>query len=909
MTAYSWCRFSEIPNDHIEENTEFLAKMIQDTRLLLEPLHSKLYETETEMLQSVQCLQSETNFNQKELEWVKNIESYSLMDLDDRLRYLDVSLDDTIDQALKGVAAVKELEYLSAKFRIDPGDFTILRNAAPMLQHARDIIHPHKNLQVAMEAFTSLSWFEGKERIAEYDEESSGHINRLQKLTESFSAWNMLQEYKAFAISSKEFIDLMLTLYSVDLKDRHWKQLSFLTNGGTSTKLSQLWTDDILNQKPKIEEIISIAKRENQLKASFDAVKDEWMAAKIHLITYKASGEVFLEQSSTTDTMEKLEDTIMMLNNMISNRASSYFREDVKLFLKELANVEEGMQLWLSTQSVWSYLEAVFDGGDIAAQMPEEAELFSQINVAYLNNVSKATQNPLLLELFKGDEIRDKFVYVLDELEKCQKSLTAYLESKRKLFPRFYFVSDSTLLEILSNGSDPRSVQKHFQSGLFDGIDHLLFESDTGNVATHIVSKEGEVVKLKSPLYISGPAEDWLTSLVEMMKDTMRYEARRAAKDVQKLTINQFIFSRPAQMALLGIQIKWTADVQSALLQLHLGKKAALKKVLSAYEITLSSLVHLTLSSSLSDMERMSLETCITIFIHLKDVIVELINKRVEDPKSFDWLKHCRFRWREDKQTVMISICDNDFEYGYEYLGVKERLVMTSLTDICYVALTQAVGMNCGGAPAGPAGTGKTETTKDLGATLGKYVVVFNCGDQLDHHMMGRIFKGLAQAGFWGCFDEFNRIDLDVLSVCAQQLNCVFTALKERKKSFVFTDGDIITINPDVGYFITMNPGYAGRQELPENLKALFRGVTMMAPDRRMIMKVKLAAAGFQESEVISRKFDSLYTLCEQQLSKQPHYDFGLRNILSVLRTAGAAKRANPDMYVTFHTFFSQTVY
>uniref|UniRef100_A0A8C2JKF3 Dynein heavy chain 10, axonemal-like n=1 Tax=Cyprinus carpio TaxID=7962 RepID=A0A8C2JKF3_CYPCA len=207
----------------------------------------------------------------------------------------------------------------------------------------------------------------------------------------------------------------------------------------------------------------------------------------------------------------------------------------------------------------------------------------------------------------------------------------------------------------------------------------------------------------------------------------------------------------------------------------------------------------------------------------------------------------------------------------------------------------QALSMFLGGAPAGPAGTGKTESTKDLAKALGLLCVVTNCGEGMDYMAVGKILSGLAQCGAWGCFDEFNRIDASVLSVISSQIQTIRNALMLHLKRFHF-EGQEISLDSRIGIFITMNPGYAGRTELPESVKALFRPVVVIVPDLQQICEIMLFSEGFLLAKVLAKKMTVLYKLAREQLSKQSHYDFGLRALKSVLVMAGELKRGSPDL-------------
>lgn len=280
--------------------------------------------------------------------------------------------------------------------------------------------------------------------------------------------------------------------------------------------------------------------------------------------------------------------------------------------------------------------------------------------------------------------------------------------------------------------------------------------------------------------------------------------------------------------------------------------------------------------------------------VHQRDVTRLLISQNVQSSKDFAWQYHMRFTWfikeNDVLKKLLIQMSNAQFHYGFEYLGIGEKLVQTPLTDKCYLTLTQALHLRMGGSPFGPAGTGKTESVKALGSQLGRFVLVFNCDETFDFHAMGRIFVGLCQVGAWGCFDEFNRLEERMLSAVSQQILSIQTGLRE-KQAKIDLMGKEVKLNSNMGIFVTMNPGYAGRSNLPENLKQLFRQMAMVKPDRELIAQVMLYSQGYRTAERLAGKIVSLFELCNDQLSSQPHYDFGLRALKSVLISAGNMKR------------------
>ena len=553
-------------------------------------------------------------------------------------------------------------------------------------------------------------------------------FNTLKDLPTRLRSYAQYEHCKRTVQNYARMNVLITELKSDAVKDRHWRTLTRKLNVAwqlAELTLGQLWDADLIKNETSVREVLAVAQGERALEEFLRQVADCWRAYQLELINYQNRTRLI---RGWDELFNQIKEHLSSLAAMKLSPYYKQFEEDAVGWDEKLNRISALFDVWIDVQRRWVYLDGIFSGSvEIKTLLPVESQRFGAVSSEFLALLKRVAKSPLVLEVLGIQNIQKQLERFADLLQKIQKALGEYLEKERAAFPRFYFVGDEDLLEIIGNSRNYARLQKHFKK-MFAGVHQLAFSEDETQIDA-LISRENEQVRLVEPVRCAERRiNEWLTDVESAMKSSLCANLERAVEQLRGF-VRSGALSEPAmftwmdefptQLVTLAFQVLCTEECETALG----GQKGAkpdagdanavqktadaLVKVVELVERIIALLANAVVRDQ-PPIRRKKLEHLITELVHQRDVIRGLSVRARESKvpvgsRSFDWLRQMRFYLNASatkaSQKLRIEMANANFFYGFEYLGIQDRLVQTPLTDRCYLTMTQALEARLGGSP------------------------------------------------------------------------------------------------------------------------------------------------------------------------------------------------------------------
>ena len=661
---------------------------------------------------------------------------------------------------------------------------------------------------------------------------------------------------------------------------------SLSLNTVASFILSELFSSNFKT----IQETIVAIMDELEVKKSFTQLKRNYFDMKLECIPY-----------SSIEIISNFKQIFIVISELFTSIESTKVSAYLSCVDSELCSLEimlkktrVSVAKMQDLQKSFIHMEKYFSSNEILQKRLEfENTKFIELCKLFSRLIELVKVN------FPQCTCEDSFCLMLEEsitlISAIEDGVNFFISSIRAEFPRLYFLSDQDLLHFFSSKSHKDGLQLVI-SKLFPSIRQLQFQDSS---IVGLVSQQNEQLIFKSEIIPQSNPFAIVQQLDESIKSTLKSVlVSNLDFYLENFTKRKvFLFKKeiPFQVCQLILQISYSQSLSC--------DKKGLQK-LSKYLEQLSGHFY-----KCKD-EKQKYQNLLLEIVRQQVEIGWILSDKEEMKVRFD----SALKWSLNGESgdVCLRILGFSISYGFEYLGIYEKIVDTPVTCHFYRVMVAAIANQYGGCPFGPAGTGKTEAVKALGHMLGKQVHVFNCNESFDYSSITKIMKGLVSFGAWGCFDEINRLDVENLSCIADFIASIQHELRsskdvglsheesataeldavssEHQVGSSCTQGELANVSsksfyvhPETAIFTTLNPVYSGRVSLPANLSSLFRSFCLNSPDIFDIVRGTMYINDIQDDQLVMN-FVQLFEQCSQKISPRDHYDFGLRTIKTIMR-------------------------
>lgn len=436
--------------------------------------------------------------------------------------------------------------------------------------------------------------------VQNMEEDTHDFKARLKELPKEVKEWKVYEFMNAEFVKFIDTMPLIFSLQHESMRARHWKDIRMevkddFEEDGEDFNLAKIWSLNLLQYQDKINDTCDNARKQLTIEQGLKAIERAWtVGEQSDLVIAKdksrADGSEYHYIKDTAEIMQLIEDHGGQLGTYKSSPYYKEFQEDIDAWEQRIAQVTETLETLMTVQKLWQYLEQIFKGQqDIQKQLPNDDAVFKKYDQIFKDemvriNSDKNAINALLVPNFLGllNKLQSSF-------EGIQKNLNQFLEQKRGQFPRFYFLSNKDLLEMIGQSKDPKKIITHIRK-IFEGIYDLGVPNEAKGTRKNadideILSAEGESIGFNKPIEVDAKVETWMTKLEEEMKKAIRQQfyrylsegtqGPRKQHDRERMLRN--VKDIPGQVLIGLSQISWTTDVRAALSAMADSNKSLMK--------------------------------------------------------------------------------------------------------------------------------------------------------------------------------------------------------------------------------------------------------------------------------------------------------------------------------------------
>lgn len=708
--------------------------------------------------------------------------------------------------------------------------------------------------------------------IEDFKKSVTGLLNTVTELSNTAKiTYNILVELFSCVQETAGFLNELELIVKGRMRQQNWIALFKATGNPPSQyheniTINELSKLGILKAKDKIAEITHTSRGEYEIFSQFEKVSSEWQKVQMPFVEVAFRTEDTLKLGNIKPVISIINSNINTYTQMFLNPFVGTIKDEIIKELSELEYHSHVLEAWSAFQSNWNVLSSLFSSEETRQALPHQNNRIISVQRKWIPIGKHALKDTRVVAACNYPQLQSVLEEMNQTLESVLSSLGKFLDTKRTLMPRLYFLSNEDTLSFLSTNS--YDVLAPILCKLFMGVAKLdvheseASRSDQSSFYHNIqrmkiyglIGEDGSTITFQRHISCNMPQENWMKQLLDAMKATVHDLIANNIGTCNGPQLSEWFTSLPSYISYIVLNATFCREVSDIVKVLENNQDAAIEyKQITKQRIEDAATTYNTISSPVI---RNKLSLLLTTLIGFRDRFESLLSVKGGINQT-EWQQTLRFVYSQTSATLKLEFAGVSWDHEYEYYGQVPRVIHSASIDSALHSTVHSMANGYTPIIIGHGSCGKTEILRHLAANFGKYLYIFYPSTTDNDILIGRAAIGTASSGAWCVISDIDTMPHHVLSVLHDTIRNHSSAIAAGNARITLCQR-FIDLSKTSRIFLTSDSSYEYSTNIPQQLRAFVRSVAIRDPEYKRVCSIKLMALGFHDVDDLAKKLSSV---------------------------------------------------